>query len=936
MVQTCTITEKIPVELSINRNDKLFKEFFEKKIVKTNQITFPKQKTPKIKKVFSNYLVDYSNPKANNLLFETIKEKRNLMKNEAYIYGSRMNKLKNITESKSKQKILFKSQEKSKISSKKMKRDNLIIEDENLKKKDSKSNNQSPQKGFIKNQTINILEINKETNLPIVDKESVRPKFDFHKYKNKFEYPYTQSICVTEELPNRDYPHKNFDLFNNDKKRFYNLFKNQTNYISKDIISNTKSRVFSGTHRSESLGKHIPKRIFSGLSTNYNGKNIISFLNINDNLTQNLNYEIKNINLAEKAKLSKTSNNFNLRPQTCRYIQGNILDYEELKSEKHQNKNDENLVINHLDGEQLYQIDINLEKVINHNYASYSKNRDLLSHRKMKIVIDENPKLKVSFAVQKDDDMTNIQDFASVNDQVLKTYNSLNEHEKQKLLKNNCDKNTDLANFYDENDNYKEEKNENLNRDNDNLKDQKIHSININKVKSHNNKIIEIEDEKISNTTELTKFNQILNKKNNFDKSHFGEPSIMGKARNFIYEKESCSNNEFSKKEESVPLYKNFENDIENKILTQNDVQRENYKSSDYETYFNQSINSIEKESKDKNKNNKIKTNKKKTNNFNHSYESSLSSQSKVTYIIPRKNKTFIEGNRHQMKINELIPTPKNNGQNQKLRPITAFNSFRNEFKLRFCRMISNDKRNYSKDSIRSQSYYILGDKKIRDLNVCNNKDLKDSKRNIHSSNSKNRDESENNCSEVFLNKKKIINNKNEIDNFIVGNHSLNSKNKDNSKNIQQSNLQTIKLKLSQEIAQNTKNIMKIHPLPKAMNNLNFQVKTKKLNQDIFSNSHKMNTEENIKENINNRYRKKKINIEDILVQHNSLLRKDVHPLKTTEIHMKSSLDKINMNAKTRPTTSINCFNKNETFSLKREFLNSFEKHAVDLDKKCE
>jgi len=107
--------------------------------------------------------------------------------------------------------------------------------------------------------------------------------------------------------------------------------------------------------------------------------------------------------------------------------------------------------------------------------------------------------------------------------------------------------------------------------------------------------------------------------------------------------------------------------------------------------------------------------------------------------------------------------------------------------------------------------------------------------------------------------------------------------------------VENIKLKLSQEIAENYKKMMKIHPLPKVMINLNNKVKLKKFTQDNQTN----------KPNLN--------------------------PLKTTEIHMKSSLDKPSNKSKIRPISSnSNVDEKNGTFTLKREFLNSFEKHAVD------
>lgn len=112
------------------------------------------------------------------------------------------------------------------------------------------------------------------------------------------------------------------------------------------------------------------------------------------------------------------------------------------------------------------------------------------------------------------------------------------------------------------------------------------------------------------------------------------------------------------------------------------------------------------------------------------------------------------------------------------------------------------------------------------------------------------------------------------------------------------------KLKLSQEIVKNTKKIIKIHPLPQAMVNLNNKVKINKLIQENQLNTNDSNSEEELKENvIKNRYRKKKINIEEILIMHNSILRKDLNPLKTTLIHMKSSLEKTSIKNKIRPVS---------------------------------
>ena len=117
------------------------------------------------------------------------------------------------------------------------------------------------------------------------------------------------------------------------------------------------------------------------------------------------------------------------------------------------------------------------------------------------------------------------------------------------------------------------------------------------------------------------------------------------------------------------------------------------------------------------------------------------------------------------------------------------------------------------------------------------------------------------------------------------------------------------------------KELIKTPPLPLALEKLNSQVKSKN-NKIIFNN-----------DEITNRYRKKRINIEEVLLQHNANIRKQLNPVKTREYHMKCSIfrneDLFGLKKSTRP----NLFSKSETFQIKRENLPNFEKNLPNFEK---
>ena len=117
------------------------------------------------------------------------------------------------------------------------------------------------------------------------------------------------------------------------------------------------------------------------------------------------------------------------------------------------------------------------------------------------------------------------------------------------------------------------------------------------------------------------------------------------------------------------------------------------------------------------------------------------------------------------------------------------------------------------------------------------------------------------------------------------------------------------------------KELIKTPPLPLALEKLNSQVKSKN-NKINFNN-----------DEITNRYRKKRINIEEVLLQHNANIRKQLNPVKTMEYHMKCSIfrneDLFGLKKSTRP----NLYSKSETFQIKRENLPNFEKNLFIIGK---
>lgn len=158
------------------------------------------------------------------------------------------------------------------------------------------------------------------------------------------------------------------------------------------------------------------------------------------------------------------------------------------------------------------------------------------------------------------------------------------------------------------------------------------------------------------------------------------------------------------------------------------------------------------------------------------------------------------------------------------------------------------------------------------------------------------------------------------------------------------------------------KELIKTPPLPSALENFNQNIKTRKTSGlsvsntalNFYKNSRNKNNKDNInsgnknswnnnindfekisyvdQENIklrnelSNRYRKKKINIEDVLILHNTNIRKQLNPVKIQEFHMKCSVHRKDKFFGLKRTSKQNCFNKSETYQLARENLIKFEK----------
>ncbi len=288
-----------------------------------------------------------------------------------------------------------------------------------------------------------------------------------------------------------------------------------------------------------------------------------------------------------------------------------------------------------------------------------------------------------------------------------------------------------------------------------------------------------------------------------------------------------------------------------------------------------------------------------------------------MTYIIPRKNKTFVKEKHNKEFQHNIIEFfsihASQDGLKPKTRPTTALNKNKKYLEIKTSRLSSPYNLRDLKDNILSRSLYNSDDKDFKDSNtiknLVDNPNLKINLINtINNTTSPIKKIYESNLDPTSL--KDLLSQKKLLETYD-------------------------KLQLTKEITLNTKNIMKNHPLPKSMQNLNMKIKMKKtIGSGKILNFPDVNSEEVFEEDFGDRYRKKRINIEDVLVMHHSINRKDFNPLKTTEVHMKTSLNRPNTRKKIRPAFSSNCLNKNENeneiLTLKREYLNSFEKHAVD------
>ena len=78
----------------IDKNEKFSNEFFDKKIIKPSELSFPKDKENNTKKVFSSYIIDNSNPKTQYLMFKNLREKKSLLKDEIDVFEKRNYQIK--------------------------------------------------------------------------------------------------------------------------------------------------------------------------------------------------------------------------------------------------------------------------------------------------------------------------------------------------------------------------------------------------------------------------------------------------------------------------------------------------------------------------------------------------------------------------------------------------------------------------------------------------------------------------------------------------------------------------------------------------------------------------------------------------------------------------------------------------------------------------
>lgn len=772
--------------------------------------------------------------------------------------------------------------------------------------------------------------------IPIVKFTTVNESFKVPEVKSnskKAEYDFTKDIYTAEKLNEineklnsiayEDYimpRNKHLIKDKEDKIKEKEKLLKSKNKQNEDLNKNIKSKIFQNNNNNNNKErpkstKFIPKRIFSGFSvTNFNGKNLINQLNINDNLTKNINYELKNINITEKIIKPETG----LRPvSTSKYFSKlNILDYEDVHTK---NKFDI-LQIEKFSAEEVFKNEEDFQ-MINHNYASYRRMRDDINTFSAfnQSPNNKNVVMKASFAVQKDEN-------SELNENGLFSFSNNNYYKDQ----DKENKNKDNENHFNNEDNY----NYNfINANSDNYNDNNYKGRNYDK--NNNDKNLNFDTDPQTQTE--NNFNLIANdlmnryNDNSNNNSPYKSPRKFHKNRNSLSYIEKIKNIDFDPNENSVEFSKikfqkqheannlnNFEDKISNSKtkseLKSNLDQRNSLKSSLREFHSSKDTSQISKISKSF----KLKKLEKKESDLIINSSDDSENDNYLTFINSKQNKSFdfqIE-NLEDKNYNQTESTKDLHKEKMRMgkrfrikvkRSEEYFSSFcSNKDTKKIKRIQSANVKSKTRMIIKTQNKLVSKVRQNTEENKKNNLTIK-TKENILTSNDiKNMDMK-------FL----------DMSNLNIENLNLNMDVEEDKEKLKEILLQEMieKKKLVKEIEENKIKKMKDKPLPYIMNKLNKRVKL-----NAISNFNNINSNENIdgdfvfgkikekNKSDKERYRKKKINIEDILVFHNSTMRKDLNPLKTTDSKMKINLhlssnanawnNNNNMKFKSRPVSS--------------------------------
>lgn len=874
----------------IDRNINIFqeqciKDFLNEKVLNVAEIAYPNEnfEINKKQRSFTNLIVENDNPKIKVVLLESLREKKIL----AEKINNTLSKNKDING-----KVVKKNLE-LKIGVNNI---DIHIVEESLKgnndergkihveKNDSKNH-------FIKsnidpafNPNFNHYVINENVNIPECQFQSVKPKFDFFEYKNKINY--------------------NDDGCQFDSKDFLSE-KNDHDPESKYFKNKRLTSAFSNLSRNN---KYMPKRIYSGYSTNYNGKMTISKISINEDLRSKLNYELNNIVTGNIC--SPLSSNLHRNNGL------NILDYQDIN-------NKENIELKKIDknqekyetGNGIYTLEQKQDGCFNHNYQVHSSQRNRKSDNSVKI--DEislfNPtnknyenELYIPDNLNIKSDEVKVQNFIFNKNTI--NYRNLNRKDSQNKYISNKNSNSklELGKNYDEIQNVKK----------NDIQDEEKYSFNCIKKLNFNNNTSEFmkkidqeldyasgekvlqENQKQNNKLQKLKThknhiikNESLNKEN-FSHINFSRDDVNDK--NSICDKSSYSFNKnisdhlnhlkkHSKGKDRIKeknfISKNGINDlVENEIINVNEQIRLTPEKIPY-----------------------------KIGNSSSKKKSSVSSFAELGFILSQKNKTSYDNT-----LNEDRPNKKDIFNFFKIkRPLTALNRFdpktrgKNAVKRKlindviFTRSnpIYKEDNKCNQDRIQNNLKYVEDEKGGLDkVEVLNNRESPQFQNeepiqifsNSFSENNniksiKNTSFKDQNLSEQNLEKENLLyNNKMNIE------QNVNIIRVNNLNNLVDAQLDSsFRLKLCQDIIENKINIMKIHPLPQSMVNMNNKIKLS------YKNNKNTKFSKNRYFESKDRYRKKQINIEDILIMHNSTLRKDLNPLKTTNFLMKKTINAV-------------------------------------------